>query len=331
MSGELDAPDVLAAELVATNESPVLARPAARRTRAWLALAVYPAMYATVLVVQTILSVAWLIVSGQIDVAHPEKMAEAMQLPGVVIALMIVSQALIGLFALAGAWFWPGATRENLGLTRPTIGSRGVAACVLASLAFVHLGDVLLRAWVAYVEPDAQGLEVVLEQIGRPLAPIFWLVIMAAPAICEELFFRGFLQRALLRRWRPATVIVVVALCFTAMHLPISWMIGVLPLSFWLGIVAWRTGSTWPGIACHAFINGYWTAWPILHAVGVVGEDRPAYFTPIEVLLSAACLAIAIKAFQRTPVESLLEFEPPPPSIVEAPVEAVLIDQSTSP
>ncbi len=27
--------------------------------------------------------------------------------------------------------------------------------------------------------------------------------------------------------------------------------------------MAWRTGSVWPGIVCHAFVNGAWNVWQI--------------------------------------------------------------------
>lgn len=93
-----------------------------------------------------------------------------------------------------------------------------------------------------------------------PLALILFTGAIT-PAICEEWFFRGFVL-ASLRRFGATTAIVGSALLFGMMHVLTSNMLSLerfLPSVFMglvLGLVAWRCGALWPGIALHALHNG---------------------------------------------------------------------------
>ncbi|MFL5318244.1 MAG: type II CAAX prenyl endopeptidase Rce1 family protein [Myxococcaceae bacterium] len=101
-------------------------------------------------------------------------------------------------------------------------------------------------------------------QSGIDLLLIITGVSIAAP-LCEEFFFRGVLQRGLLRGDRhpeggfrgfgPVVGIVLTGAIFSAFHLdPVGflarWELGVL-----FGYLAYRTRSLWPGIAAHAANN----------------------------------------------------------------------------
>lgn len=86
----------------------------------------------------------------------------------------------------------------------------------------------------------------------------FWLLLVLAalvPALGEELLFRGYLQTRLTERWPAGWAILASALMFSAMHLSPLHALSVLPLSLWLGLVAWRAGSIWPAILGHAANN----------------------------------------------------------------------------
>jgi membrane protease YdiL (CAAX protease family) len=50
----------------------------------------------------------------------------------------------------------------------------------------------------------------------------------------------------------------VTALLFAVAHLNVIQAVFALPLGIWLGIMAWRTGSIWPGVLCHAVVNAVW-------------------------------------------------------------------------
>ncbi|MCJ7549360.1 MAG: CPBP family intramembrane metalloprotease [Anaerolineae bacterium] len=77
---------------------------------------------------------------------------------------------------------------------------------------------------------------------------------MVVAPICEELMFRGYVQRAYERRnaW---IGILVGGLIFTLYHLRFQGAPALLPVAIALSLIAWRTGSIVPGIALHAAYN----------------------------------------------------------------------------
>jgi len=97
----------------------------------------------------------------------------------------------------------------------------------------------------AKVFNQTQGLDAIIV--------IGWAVIGAS--FIEELVFRGFLLRRLVRRWNPWIGIALTSVLFAFIHGSPYFMAMVLPMGIWLGIVTWRTGSIWPAVACHAVEN----------------------------------------------------------------------------
>jgi ABC-2 type transport system permease protein/sodium transport system permease protein len=105
-------------------------------------------------------------------------------------------------------------------------------------------------------------VEAMLEQFRHvPLALILFSMAVV-PAVCEELFFRGYLFRALEHTASAGRAIWVSALIFGIFHVVSSGQATperFLPstfLGFILGWVAWKSGSVWPGIMLHACHNG---------------------------------------------------------------------------
>jgi sodium transport system permease protein len=77
------------------------------------------------------------------------------------------------------------------------------------------------------------------------------------PAITEELAFRGYILTGLRRSYSEGTSIVLSALLFGILHVLISLfqqLFGATLLGLVLGLIAFRTGSLWPGVLFH-FIN----------------------------------------------------------------------------
>lgn len=92
-----------------------------------------------------------------------------------------------------------------------------------------------------------------------------WLTLAAlalAPAVCEELLFRGYLLRALLATTSGRNAILASALLFGGFHvvtidaLALGRLLPSTFLGLILGWVAWRTASVWPGMVLHAGHNG---------------------------------------------------------------------------
>jgi membrane protease YdiL (CAAX protease family) len=97
---------------------------------------------------------------------------------------------------------------------------------------------------------------------GRELASQGWgiwqslALVALMPAVCEEVAFRGALLPSLHRRPSPVRAIAVAAVIFAAAHFDPVRFPAVLLVGLALGWLAWRTGSTWPGVVAHALNNG---------------------------------------------------------------------------
>ncbi|MBC8870665.1 MAG: CPBP family intramembrane metalloprotease [Planctomycetes bacterium] len=88
------------------------------------------------------------------------------------------------------------------------------------------------------------------------------LVYAVVPGVCEELFFRGYLFRAIARTKRADYTILLTAVLFGVFHV-VNTGVGAaerfLPSTFLglvLGWVCWRTGSVLPGMLLHVCHNG---------------------------------------------------------------------------
>jgi ABC-2 type transport system permease protein/sodium transport system permease protein len=95
------------------------------------------------------------------------------------------------------------------------------------------------------------------------VSPLLVLAALAfAPAVCEELLFRGYLMRALLAAASPRKAILISAVLFGLFHVLATNVLmteRLLPSTFLgliLGWVCWRSGSVLPGMLLHACHNG---------------------------------------------------------------------------
>jgi membrane protease YdiL (CAAX protease family) len=98
------------------------------------------------------------------------------------------------------------------------------------------------------------GSKVFEHQSGPELGALVLGLSLAAP-FCEEFFFRGVLQRALMKKLEPSMAVVLSALIFSAFHLDPVGFLARFELGVVFGLLAWRSGSIWPGIAAHAANN----------------------------------------------------------------------------
>lgn len=89
---------------------------------------------------------------------------------------------------------------------------------------------------------------------------------LAAP-VCEEIFFRGFMQRAFAEAPRG---IVVTAVVFSAFHMDPVGFLARFELGVLFGLLAWRAGSIWPAIGAHLANN---TVSSVLYFLGEKSDD----------------------------------------------------------
>jgi ABC-2 type transport system permease protein/sodium transport system permease protein len=92
------------------------------------------------------------------------------------------------------------------------------------------------------------------------------LVLGVLPAICEELTFRGYLQRSLQERMKPMQAVLLSAFLFGLFHILMGGILIVerffssALMGLVLGWVCWRTRSVIPGIVLHTLHNSFLVA-----------------------------------------------------------------------
>jgi len=129
------------------------------------------------------------------------------------------------------------------------------------------------------------------------------VAVAIAPAVCEEILFRGFVQSGLVRQAeRPWRGVLTTAVLFGLFHLDPWRFVMVVALGVFLGWLRQVSGSLWPAILAHAVNN--------LITLGLTAAGfPPAGRAPGTVLtaIGAAGLVTLAFAIGRRPSETAAE------------------------
>jgi ABC-2 type transport system permease protein/sodium transport system permease protein len=151
-------------------------------------------------------------------------------------------------------------------------------------------------------------LEALVERMRSQQPALVLFALAIAPAIGEELFFRGYLLGALRGRLPAWGAIAVTGVIFGLFHANVMGVIAIeriassTLLGLVLGWICWRTGSVIPGMTFHALHNGLMVSlvfWGTqLQAWGWDSKDQ--HFLPLPlVAVTSAVAAIALAAVAR--------------------------------
>lgn len=170
-----------------------------------------------------------------------------------------------GLIPLAATFLGRHRYRTTYRIYRSSIGFFiGGGVMALGGWAFAHEALVLADQWgIALLNEDQiERTRGVLEK-WKTISPFILLATMAlAPAVIEELCFRGYLFSALSNALRPWQTIALTSVLFGLFHVFVGSTLLVerfLPttlLGFLLGWLAYRSGSVLPGMLMHFLHNG---------------------------------------------------------------------------
>jgi len=196
--------------------------------------------------------------------------------------------------ALTGGLLLPGRTlADRLGLGPGRLGAGRVVLTVLGFLALsnaLHGGVV----WLGLLEGTTLAE---IDRVAREQGPAHpgwvWLALALAPALGEELLFRGFLQRLLASRWPAALAVLGSAAAFGAAHLDLVHGVAAFVLGSYLGALTARAGSLRPAILSHAANNSLAVAGSagLLPEIGTPGT--PAQLA-LALALAATCLVLSL-------------------------------------
>jgi sodium transport system permease protein len=180
--------------------------------------------------------------------------------------LLVASELLLMTPALLALAACRVSLPDGLGL-RPVTSRTAFASVLLGatlwglSLGLFELQYVVWRPPEGYLDAFRR-LHDLLKPAGPADALVSLLAIAIAPAICEEVLFRGVALPAFLR-WGAAVAAAASALLFGAIHLDFTSAGASLyrvPFAFTVGLglaaIRLRTGALGPAILAHATLNG---------------------------------------------------------------------------
>lgn len=222
------------------------------------------------------------------------------------IALAGSSQLALAAAALVPAWLSPVPFRQRLGLVPMQASAWWYPVIAVGAWLPALLGIALALAltWLIPGIPTDDSVGQLYNQMTWAAAGPFIAFIALAPGIFEELLFRGYIQRRLLERWPAWVAILVASLLFGLLHVMPQAVVFAFPIGLWLGIIAWRTGSVWPGIACHAFINATWNVYQIGTHLGALPDPLPPWVLIAGGALITLCFAATAWLMIRLPRQS---------------------------
>ncbi len=194
--------------------------------------------------------------------------------PGILVFVrgMLVVQFL-GLFVIPSllfAYFSDPQPLEYLGLRQPSKPLYWGIAIVVMLLAIplvdytgalnrqVHFGAGM-QQWIQGMEDEA-AKQIKFMLSGNHIADLILNLIFIPlfAAIGEELFFRGILQRLLIRATKNAWVgIIIAAFVFSFFHLQFFGFVPRFLLGIILGAIYWYSGSLWAAMLAHFVYDGF--------------------------------------------------------------------------
>ena len=231
----------------------------------WSQLAIFLGLFGAGFVISSILAFVVLMMNGfkladlqNLDWNNPEFLGIMKWLQ----ALSSITMFLIP--ALAFAWIcFRGRRLYFLGIRKASKNFMYWLAviCIFCAFPFVFwLGEINqnfpLPQWMTEMEKDAgKQMEAFLRVRSFTDILINVFIIAVLPAFCEELCFRGGLQRVLIHLTKhPWLGIIIASFLFSALHFQFQGFLPRMFLGMILGGLYWYSGSLWPSIIAH-FVN----------------------------------------------------------------------------
>lgn len=212
---------------------------------------------------------------GEVALAALASMAIYLVLGGIIMALAGVEgpdDTSLVVVALVQATLWVGMVgsvlllvrarggriAEELGLrVRPIDVPLGLALGVACQLALV---PVISAPWIRILGEDGDKLREpacrLADKADDPVGvALFFLIAVIGAPIVEELFFRGFVQRAAVARLGRGLGLVTTAVIFGLVHFQLLQLPALVAFGLVLGLLAERTGRLGPSILAHMGFN----------------------------------------------------------------------------
>jgi membrane protease YdiL (CAAX protease family) len=231
------------------------------------------------------------VLAGGLLPAQEQVIAFYDTLPGFLFAATMAA-TWTGVLALAAGMLSPEALPSRLGLKRSRLGKLGWLVVPIGALALSQAVDAAFEVSGFGRGETLEGVLKMLAGARGPSLALAVLIVGALSATCEELFFRGYLQRRLVARFGPATGILVAAFLFGLAHFDWHHSLFAFAFGVFVGVAAWAADSTWPAVLAHV-INNTTAVLTLVLGLDVGGGSARAQWIALAVGVLAAVLAAA--------------------------------------
>ena len=149
---------------------------------------------------------------------------------------------------------------ERLPLSAPALGH---FVLVLLAVFPVYFLDVYIASGYQALEqqitgqpPDVpESVQEILDMASLVPFGLALLAVAVAPAICEEIIFRGIIGRGLIARYGFVGGVAFTSALFAAVHLAPMQVIGLIPVAIMLHVIYLSTRSFWMPMLLHLLNN----------------------------------------------------------------------------
>ena len=176
---------------------------------------------------------------------------------------------------------------------RQTYGFAGTKATGFLGAAILIVGlyliNIVISVGLMQLLPESADLvEVTFSEMLGDSALAAFLVIAAAPAVCEEMMFRGVILHSLKAKYHVPSAIVITAALFRVFHMSLIKFIPTGMLGLALCIVVWWTDSIYPAMLMHLINNAVSVA--VMYYPEQIGKVIPALCKSTLSVMDVLCL-----------------------------------------
>lgn len=174
---------------------------------------------------------------------------------------------------------------------------------VVAQPAILFLG--WLNSFVPVPDYMAEMQETMAEMIRSFLKSDNALIIGVlhiglVPAVCEEIMYRGYVQRAFEKSWGVVAAILISGAIFGAYHLQISNFLPLATLGIFLAYVTYISDSLIPAMVAHFVNNGGQVIASSYYPEMLDEQITPDMDIPVLLVIASIALSAALLYFIRT-------------------------------
>jgi uncharacterized protein len=230
--------------------------------------------FVLVIVVSIVISVIGLLaaaaaLNGPQALSDPVKLREVLErterIPAVLFPLALTTSLTLLAAAVIAARLSPLPMRQRLQTGPSSLSPVGYVIVIVGALAVSQLSNSIINLLGVGESGSLKLLDDVMRNLsGVNLALALFCVSLAA-GVAEEIFFRGYAQSRLVKRWGPVAGILITSALFGIIHMDPVHSSFAFAFGSYLGLVAYRVGSIRPTIASHIVNNAVAVLLPALN------------------------------------------------------------------